>query len=794
MAHLVSVCLPVWNGAKYIESAIASVLVQTHNEIELIVIDDCSSDDTAAIVRRLAAQDKRIRFYQNEFRLGLFENYNKCMSLAKGEYIKPFAQDDLFDSRIIEKLVKLIQSDSNTALACAAREWIDSDGIILKNNYLTIPSVSDIFSTGQLVSRSKVLQCSVFPITNLIGEPAAVLFPRALVASGFDTRYKHLGDLEYWLRLLESGSLVCTSEKLCSIREHSKRQSVENMQSLAIATDYIQFAKGIASSVAAIGYSAESFFRSTIIELSQHLNYTIKDKKQISILENFAKKNPLYEVTFHSLLLIANSKQEIVHPGMERKVELNERHIARMERYLQQLLIAPGWHITRPLRETSRVLNYRFFEGVAAKPSLEFSSDKSSKSLLQNQTSYLHYLRSQIRRVRHSQSWKLIRIFDEVMLYVRRLFGLDSEKKDSALFDRSIYKKTNPRLAPKNIRLNQRQSSLQLLKEVSKTTVQPNRELTGYANSGTGATDPSSQEPASVRNHKIIQDTTPVRLSADYLNSSKHLEKLLGPLKDNYQKLCEIEPLLLELKDASRYTKYEAPDTSAAGAAYLKLSKLLSRPFTHLILLGSTATEKSTNFAFNLCRTTIQNSDDILILYTDEQKKLIKSANNYRSICLNEIGKNLNAKQRVEILVRLVLQSAPDSVLNVGSQIGWNAIRDYHRQLKQYTRLKVCLAGSTQSSVKLDKIELSNLNWCMDFIDELHVTSDEVMNYITNRLSLEQENQWKILVSTFWDIDEQTQKNTARENNYAVADFSPSTVTLEHLLSVQGTSNTGGVR
>ncbi|HNB24387.1 MAG TPA: glycosyltransferase family 2 protein, partial [Candidatus Melainabacteria bacterium] len=343
MAHLVSVCLPVWNGAKFIESAISSVLIQTHNDIELIVIDDCSSDDTAAIVRRLAAKDKRIRFYQNEFRLGLFENYNKCMSLAKGKYIKPFAQDDILDSRIIEKLVKLIQSDSNTALACAAREWIDSDGVLLKDKYLMIPSVSDIFPDGQKVSRAKVLQCSVFPITNLIGEPAAVLFPRALGGSGFDTRYKHLGDLEYWLRLLESGSLVCTSEKLCSIREHSKRQSVENMQSLAIATDYVQFAKAISSSVSAIGYSAESFFRSAIIELSQHLDHTIKDEKQISVFKNFAQENPLYELAFHSLLLIANSKQEIVHPGMDRRVELNERHIARMERYLQQLLIAPGW-------------------------------------------------------------------------------------------------------------------------------------------------------------------------------------------------------------------------------------------------------------------------------------------------------------------------------------------------------------------------------------------------------------------------------------------------------------------
>lgn len=75
----VSICLPVYNGAKYLRQAIESVLAQTYGDFELLVSDDGSSDDSVAIAQEYAAKDERVIAWTNERNLGLFENYNLCI-------------------------------------------------------------------------------------------------------------------------------------------------------------------------------------------------------------------------------------------------------------------------------------------------------------------------------------------------------------------------------------------------------------------------------------------------------------------------------------------------------------------------------------------------------------------------------------------------------------------------------------------------------------------------------------------------------------------------------------------
>lgn len=824
MAQLVSVCLPVWNGANFVEAAINSVLAQTHSDFELIVIDDCSTDQSASIINRLAAKDSRIRFYRNQTRLGLFENYNKCMSLAKGDYIKPFAQDDLLAPQMVEQLLKLFSYNSDVVLASCARNWIDGEDKLLGGAYRSIPTASDIFFTGQRIARSKLLQCSIFPIVNLIGEPAAVLFPRNVIGNGFDTRYKHLGDLEYWLRLLESGKFICTSEKLCSIRVHEKRQSVSNVKSLAIATDYIELAKDITPSVSALGYSGESFFRSAIIELAQHLNYTIRNNKIDFLTEKFAAENPLYEVALHSLLLIANNKQEVMHPGMERRIRYNERHIVRMERYLRRLLSDPGWYLTRPLRELSSVFGVQTKQNHFAVETSKarHSAESGPKALLQQQSSYLHYLRRTVAKIKQSHSWRIAEELHVAISSILNFIGIESANNNRALFDRSIYRTRSPKLAARRVNAQAEHSSYQTLREIARTAISSNLDFTV---SPIEPDDKAYQKPNQQFNFKSEKESdikpdlkldrksenkktdnephkqlcsaadkqkldNKPKHKSDIITGkqigapSQHLEKLYGVLNENYTLITEIEPALPTSKEISKFSKYEAPRSSEMGRAYFKLANMIKKPFTHLILMGDSSTEKSAELAFNLSRTTIQSSDDILILFTDENHRELESAQNYRSLSLNDIAKDLDSDKRVDVVVRLILQSAPESVTNVGSGVAWKAIRDYHRQLRKYSRLKVCLAESATSETRFSKTELSNLNWCMDFIDELHVTSDAQMNFIIDKLALEPSNQWKILVSTFWNADEQPVYTRTNEQIYAITDFSPAAVTLEQLMAV----------
>ncbi|SDL28405.1 Glycosyltransferase involved in cell wall bisynthesis [Clostridium cochlearium] len=104
---LVSIIMPAYNCERYIEDAINSVIAQTYNSWELIVIDDGSKDNTVRIIEELSNKDYRIRFYKNEKNLGVSETRNRGISLAKGEWIAFLDSDDMWEDSKLEKQIKL---------------------------------------------------------------------------------------------------------------------------------------------------------------------------------------------------------------------------------------------------------------------------------------------------------------------------------------------------------------------------------------------------------------------------------------------------------------------------------------------------------------------------------------------------------------------------------------------------------------------------------------------------------------------------------------------------------------
>lgn len=99
---LVSVLMTSFNREKYIGEAIQSVLSSTYNNYELIIVDDCSTDNTVEVVKGFQSKVERIRLYVNEKNLGQFANRNKAASYAKGEYIKFFDSDDIMNPNLLE--------------------------------------------------------------------------------------------------------------------------------------------------------------------------------------------------------------------------------------------------------------------------------------------------------------------------------------------------------------------------------------------------------------------------------------------------------------------------------------------------------------------------------------------------------------------------------------------------------------------------------------------------------------------------------------------------------------------
>lgn len=102
---LVSVLMTAYNREKYIKQAVESVLVQTYNNWELIILDDCSKDKTYTIAKNLATKDSRIKVFKNEQNLGQFKNRNKVVGYAEGVYLKYLDSDDLLYPFAIEQLV-----------------------------------------------------------------------------------------------------------------------------------------------------------------------------------------------------------------------------------------------------------------------------------------------------------------------------------------------------------------------------------------------------------------------------------------------------------------------------------------------------------------------------------------------------------------------------------------------------------------------------------------------------------------------------------------------------------------
>ena len=126
----VSVGLVVFNGERYLESSIASLLGQSFRDFELIISDNGSTDDTQSIARAAAADDPRIRYVRSETNNGVAWNLNNAARLARGEYFVWASHDDLHSPDFLERCVTLLDSDPSVVYAYATTYMMDADGLV----------------------------------------------------------------------------------------------------------------------------------------------------------------------------------------------------------------------------------------------------------------------------------------------------------------------------------------------------------------------------------------------------------------------------------------------------------------------------------------------------------------------------------------------------------------------------------------------------------------------------------------------------------------------------------------
>lgn len=131
---LVSIGLPVYNGGRYLRAALDSLLAQDYANIELIISDNASTDDTEAICEEYAARDTRIRYHRQLQNQGAIWNFNRAFELSSGPYFMWAAYDDMRAPSYVRRCVEALEATPKAAVCCTQVQFIDEANNVIPTN------------------------------------------------------------------------------------------------------------------------------------------------------------------------------------------------------------------------------------------------------------------------------------------------------------------------------------------------------------------------------------------------------------------------------------------------------------------------------------------------------------------------------------------------------------------------------------------------------------------------------------------------------------------------------------
>ena len=228
---LVSICIPTYNGEQYLKQTLDSVVNQTYRNIEIIVTDDISNDDTEKIVRSYC--DDRIKFFINNKRKGLAGNWNEAVKKSSGEFIKILCQDDLLMPDAIEKQVNALNS-SDAACVIGNTTVINSDGKTI--------FVREYFNKSTSIDGLKYAKRSLLG-RNIYSEPGNIMYRSECIDKYgmYDSNLKYTPDWDFALRISVNEKIFCLKDIIFCFRvsdtSETSRLYREQMRELIDDTD-----------------------------------------------------------------------------------------------------------------------------------------------------------------------------------------------------------------------------------------------------------------------------------------------------------------------------------------------------------------------------------------------------------------------------------------------------------------------------------------------------------------------------------------------------------------------------
>ena len=215
----ITVALPVYNGEQYIALAIKSVLAQTFSDFELLILDNCSTDNTLDIIKTF--NDPRIRLIVNTKNLGMIGNWNLAISLAAGTYIKILSHDDLLAPGCLAEQINgfLKYQNQNIGIVTCKKRIINESGVVVMPGF-------GLFGFTRVINGRRAIKKSMRAGRNIIGEPSIVLLDAKLLrASGNFEQPQFTPDIKMWFKMLKGSNLLFLNKNLASYRISSTSMS-----------------------------------------------------------------------------------------------------------------------------------------------------------------------------------------------------------------------------------------------------------------------------------------------------------------------------------------------------------------------------------------------------------------------------------------------------------------------------------------------------------------------------------------------------------------------------------------
>ena len=214
----VSVCVPTYNGADYIEEALRSIVNQSYQDFELLIVDDGSTDATLDIVQSFS--DPRIQVHRNPERLGIPANWNRCLDLAGGEFVCVFHQDDVMLPDNLERKVQLLSADETLGFVHSAVEALVDESAPSSFADWIEDATEDTVFDGLEYFRTLLLH------GNRVCAPTVMARRHALLEqSGFDKDLGFACDYAMWLRLCMTYRVGFLARPLVGYRWHGGNAS-----------------------------------------------------------------------------------------------------------------------------------------------------------------------------------------------------------------------------------------------------------------------------------------------------------------------------------------------------------------------------------------------------------------------------------------------------------------------------------------------------------------------------------------------------------------------------------------